>query len=456
MNVKVSFLFRFVFISIFFINCKTKRVIIKERVFEEKNKKIEKQILQKKNYLVILTRSVGASLGDVSASAKLITLIQKSLLVDVVLIIENKSFDHYEMIPEGVLIKKISNWNEIKDGLLKNIVKESKLNIAFPTFHHMSASIHRYLAEIPPQFLKFSEYDQNLKEDDPVFENVVKTGLCDDCLGIFLDDSREIEDPISAIPKSDKFLQVFLKDEENQSDRSYFGYFAKYWHDQNKKTWNHQVDYITLVLLYELLSESKSTYSINLFVPSVLEQFEAVIKELKKSETEEPFKSLLENVRLEYFNFKEGLEVTSSHNFGGNQEKVFRIVNPYPLNHKSMMIMNQLSSYFVGSTGDQSLSESLQFGKVPYYQALPHKQKLFRNFVNMIKTRVKGSESLVSFYESSFSHIPPTLAEQLDKAKKLKEHAKLWKEQMSELREYLMKEKKLDANIVAYIENKLK
>jgi hypothetical protein len=64
--------------------------------------------------------------------------------------------------------------------------------------------------------------------------------------------------------------------------------------------------------------------------------------------------------------------------------KMYRLFHCRRISHSQMIALQAVSGDLTGATGDQSLSEAISAGKIIYYECLPHKQYLIKNFMNLL------------------------------------------------------------------------
>lgn len=451
-KIKIRYMVKYLIISFLFMNCTGPE---NETIYEKKAKLRVKEILSRKNYVTIMTNAFNDSLGDPSAGKKLIHSLKKSSDFEFIWLIRGP-FKKYDMVPDYVGLKKVGDWKNLRTNKeLKKIVSHSRGNIAFPTFYYITPDdMHPYLESLCPPFLKFGEYDRDEDSRKPIrYKNSYKTGLCKECLGIFLNEPASYKDPINSIHKDDKKLKEFLTDNKSNLDDIYFAYFANKRHETIKPTVNLQVDYLSLVILSEILKKKGNSFTVDIFSPLAEEQFDDLVEKLKSSD-EASLNGLFKDVVLDYYHLND--DTQKQHAFSGNSKKIFRLTNPFRLNSKTMEIMFQISNSLIGVTGDQSFSEAIGNKKVLFYQALPHKKSLFKSFFTLLKEEANGNGTLVDFYENSLKNKRPTIEEILKLAKTLTRDLSTWEKQMKELNQYIRKNKILEKNVITILNDSLK
>ncbi len=78
--------------------------------------------------------------------------------------------------------------------------------------------------------------------------------------------------------------------------------------------------------------------------------------------------------------------------------KKLRIINPYPLSREDLLCLIHHSGPLVGSTGDQSLSEAICLGKLPFYQCAKWKKCLYKALIGYAEDLHLGK--LVKYFEA--------------------------------------------------------
>ncbi|KTD42834.1 hypothetical protein Lpar_0811 [Legionella parisiensis] len=421
-----------------------------------------------------MTHAPQKTLGDPSSAAKLQRLLQEQFKqlgqeIDVKVIVDTgstedeeavKNLFHGEMSYE--LIKKF-NTPEGKKSLEQNI-SDADLIILYPTPHFLNLNTATLISDIMARSKKSGvislvEYDYDIlhQHNSKGFVNTVagsmyvSTGIGEKCLGIF------INHPLPS--QENLFQRLHLTDlaklprDLNQNEGLYFGYFNKIGCSKTGANPAHfiafaahnspgkQVDVVIPLLPggNDIDVENKIDALLEKNFMDDIKDFNKVVITYSHAGTTRYFVYQKNETQLVAKEINE-VEYETQKN---DSDKVIRVFNPFPLHPQSVQALMEASESVNLLTGDQSLSEALSLAKIPFYQAMPWKKKLY--------------DSLTSFTQSY-----PTLHEWLTKnasqtisPKELAEFYSINKSKMQveiqSLRAELILKKNLAINIIDYI-----
>lgn len=88
-----------------------------------------------------------------------------------------------------------------------------------------------------------------------------------------------------------------------------------------------------------------------------------------------------------------------------------RIIDVGLLTPKDFRILTQISGPLVGCTGDNSLSQALSYGKVPFYEVFSHKDDLLKELIQIIEHKFGNESKLFQFVKKG--RLPQSHAEVL-------------------------------------------
>jgi hypothetical protein len=95
--------------------------------------------------------------------------------------------------------------------------------------------------------------------------------------------------------------------------------------------------------------------------------------------------------KIQLFQRQESGEFKLIEEIGGEGGKVLRLINPLGVDNADAKILAKASYLCVGCTGDLSLSEALSYDKLPWYQIVHHKQRVFYALQNLVQENIPGA-----------------------------------------------------------------
>lgn len=423
--------------------------------------------------LTILTESPGTTLGDASAANKLLVSIAGEALVteknyNYFWIIRSKglSFNALSLIPKNVPTLLIEDWGALRKPKMRESLAASTMFLAFPTFHYLNHSDVDFLSSFSTDYVRCTEYDfMELQDISHPHLPVLKTGFCPTCLGIFIDKPLPSPDPLETITDTDAHLKQFL-DRINSSevginaDNLYFAYFNREYNNELKNSWTNLVNFASLVSLkgmLEAINKGKNL-NLNIVLPASKAQFEQIKSKLNSIAFSEHaslqnLRNMLENTSIKYYKLDphqldKNPQVSSQH--------VIRIINPFPLTKNSMLAMLAASNPFAGLTGDQTLSEGIQYSKIPFYQIMHWKENLHKNFAKFVYSQLGVSSSLGNFIKSFSASHSADIEFLLKQAESISQNQVYWAGEMRKISDHIYKHKNLQKNLPPQIINLLK
>ncbi len=421
-----------------------------------------------------MTHAPQKTLGDPSSAAKLQKLLleqfkQRDQEIEVKVIIDTGTTEDEEAVKnlfdemDYELIKKF-NTPEGKKQLEQNI-SDADLIILYPTPHFLNLSTATLITDIMARSKKSGvislvEYDYDIlhQHNSKGFVNTVagtmyvSTGIGEECLGIFI--SQQTPSQENLFQRLHETDLAKLPHDLNQNEGLYFGYFNKI---GCSKTGANPTRFIAFAahnspgkkevdVVIPLLPGGNEVHVENKIDALLEKNFMDDIKDFNKVVI-----SYSHAGATRYFVYQKNedhlvakeIDEEEYENQKNDSDKVIRVINPFPLHPQSVHALMEASESVNLVTGDQSLSEALSLAKIPFYQAMSWKKKLYDS---------------LTFFAQSY----PTLhgwftknANQTISPKELAEFYSINKSQMQEeiqsLRGELMQKKNLAINIVDYI-----
>lgn len=442
--------------------------INKEHLHLEQNDLILNYLNDAYAQITILTESPGDTLGDTSAANKLLKSIAEEALArkksyNYFWIIRSKGlrFSGLSLIPKNVPTLIIDDWAALRKPKLKDLLSSSNLFLSFPTFHYLNTADVDFLNTFSAQYLRCTEYDfMGLNDISHPHLPILKTGFCPSCLGIFIEKPNPSIGTIDSIAAADIHLKHFLEKIDMHQDEAdqkslYFGYFNKEFRNELKDSWTNLVNFASIASLKAMLDSlnSDTPLNANIVVPASEKQFKeikALLQSLSMSEhvQAQKLKGFLANTSINYYKLDrnriyETPEVSSQH--------VIRIINPFPLEKSSMLGMLAASNPLAGITGDQSFSEGLQYGKIPFYQIMHWKKDLHMNFSTFLYENLGETSSLAKFFATAVNNEVRNINYLLQQAELVEQNQKKWAADMLKLRDQIYENKNLQKNLTSRI-----
>ena len=416
--------------------------------------------------IVFYTDSPGTTLGDTSAASKLLGNLreyakQQGRSVDYSWIIrsEDFNFNAYGLIPPNVPTLIINDWQAIRLPKVVDAISKAKIFISFPTFHYLEPSDVNFLDSFDAKYVRCTEYDFKESEKDKIVRpdlTLFETGLRDGRLGIFLERPQFMGlSNTNSISDSDSSLRSML-DKLNWSKKNlFFGYFNRETHNEQEGSWSNLVNYAALSSLIAIFDAAQNGHKleVNIVIPASESQF-GEIKDVLSELTYNPMalsshiKPILDKLNIEYHK----LSKHENHNaIKETDDPTIRIINPFPLAKESMLSLMQMSHVFSGLTGDQSFSEGLQYGKIPFYQIMHWKTDLHKYFSQYLHKNLGESSDLANFVSDFASHGPIIGEFLVDQAYEIYLNQDHWAQQMQKISLKMHEEKNLQKELAPKI-----
>ena len=375
----------------------TVKVITNHGIDSIKFKKIKNiPELQKKSFadrvLLLVSNSPGETMGDLSLASKVIKNISK--YVDDVKFVwvikqDQDSDKAVNFLPDNTAAIVIKDWGMLKSTHLTKITKEYDGAILF------ALEQAKNLRALNKNGVQFTEYDYLDREYLFANQLGLVPGFCENCAGIYLNSTQE---------KSDSEVVKSFEDKLSQYGRDtydfYMAYFNK-WINQQSQEMNTSLEHFAqLVVLRELLEyeDQGKGKTVDIVLPGNTEQFSKVEEFFNSDETLRNDHRLNNKISSLSFEFVDSLEKVKQSVKEGPGLHI-RWINLFPLKPDEMRSLTKISNSFVGSTGDQSLSEALSEEKVIYYQCMSWKYDLYKNLVQFIDDSI-GDSALLNLFKS--------------------------------------------------------
>ncbi|QLZ70781.1 hypothetical protein FOLKNPGA_03600 [Legionella sp. PC1000] len=424
--------------------------------------------------IIIMTHAPQKTLGDPSSAAKLQKLLleQYKLLdqeIEVKVIIDTGTTENEEAVKNLFgemnyeLIKKF-NAPEGKKRLEQNI-SDADLIILYPTPHFLNLTTATLITDIMARSKKSGvislvEYDYDIlhQHNSKGFVNTVagslyvSTGIGEQCLGIYINEqSPSKENLFQRLHETDR---AKLPRDLNQNEGLYFGYFNKIGgsktganparfiafaaHNSPEKK---QVDVVIPLLPggSDVHVENKIDALLEKKFMDDIKDFNKVVISYSHAGATRYFVYQKNEDQLVAKEIDEGEYETQKN----DADKVIRVINPFPLHPQSMHALMETSKAVNLVTGDQSLSEALSLAKIPFYQAMSWKKKLYDSLTSFAQNYPILHEWLTKNANQSIS--PKELADFYS------ENQSKMQEEIQSLRSELIQKKNLAINIVDYI-----
>ncbi|NRA44892.1 MAG: hypothetical protein HRU09_08055 [Oligoflexales bacterium] len=416
--------------------------------------------------IVFYTDAPGSTLGDPSAASKLLHNIRehaakgkKSVNFSWVIRSEGLKFEAFGLIPKNVPTLIIDNWEAIRAPKVVDVISLAKVFISFPTFHYLSKEDVDFLDSFDAEYVRCTEYDFKESQREGITRpdlRLFETGLRPDRLGIFLEQPNFLSlTDVNSISKDDAGLRSFLANTNiNWSKENlFFGYFNKEVSQEQPGSWSNLVNYASLAGIVAMLDSAEKGQALeaNIVVPATKEQFteiETALKYLLYSSHSyaSKLKPILNKLSIEYFQIPKDETATVKKSKG----PVIRIINPFPLAKQSMLSMLQMSHVFAGLTGDQSLSEGIQYGKIPFYQIMHWKSDFHKYMTQYLQDH--GEESTLADFVGQFTTRSSITSDFLLKqALQVHSHQENWAKDMQKISEHIYKTKNLKDSLAPAI-----
>jgi cellobiose-specific phosphotransferase system component IIB len=426
--------------------------------------------------IVILTHAPQGTLGDPSSAAKMQRILldnakQKGEDVEIEVLVDVKSCPHKEKVHalfQGNQKHQLINGYNAYEGEteLKKVLDDADFVVLYPTPHFMTGNTAKLIAASKKPVLSLTEYEFDAAYNRRVkkeFINTVpgtiylSTGFGRDNIGIYIEkgnaDRAQLLDRIH--PDDRKKFPEDL----NQNNGLYFGYFNRLVHTRNGASPANFIAYaahenphiknidMVIPLMPQVNSQVAKPNTIDILQsPQFIDNLKTCGKVLlcySNSGGNEPSRYYVYQQEGAVYTVKE----LSKDAFEGQQngaDKVIRLLNPFPLNPQSMNALMEASEPVCMFTGDQSVSEGISITKIPFYQAVAWKVKLYDSLIKstqefpvlntwftLLKNPKLAPEKLASFYREN----------------KTKLH-----DEMDHFRHYLLDAKDISQNISACIE----
>ncbi|MFK7825371.1 MAG: hypothetical protein AB8G05_14545 [Oligoflexales bacterium] len=415
--------------------------------------------------IVFYTDSPGTTLGDTSAASKLLSNIREHAVehgkaVDYSWVIRSEGFkfNAYGLIPPNVPTLIINDWQAIRMPKVVAAISKAKVFISFPTFHYLEPSDVNFLDSFEAEYVRCTEYDFKESEKEKIVRpdlTLFETGLREGRLGIFIESPQFFAfTDTSSISDSDSGLRALLNSTNWNKQNLFFGYFNREANNEQKGSWSNLVNFASLSSLIGIFDsiERGQKLEVNIVIPASEAQFNE-IKNLLNSLAQsshrlaDRIKPILADLKLEYYKVpkEKGLSIEET------EGPIVRIINPFPLAKENMLSLLQMSHEFSGLTGDQSLSEGLQYGKIPFYQIMHWKTDFHKYFAQYLYSELDGANDLAHFF-SEFSNNGPANGDFLiDRAYEIFSKKDQWTEQMQNISEKMYETKNLKDSLAPEI-----
>jgi hypothetical protein len=412
------------------------------------------------------------TLGDPSSAIKYLESIKKKYPdIDVHLVVKAAPQDIKKVegiIPKDMPYTILYEPFEKRIHYLERMFSETDGIVIYPTPHFLSQSEYLTVKKLEKPIFNANEYDFDLKYNfsprlaqrssvrmgwiglyPPIFDNYFDTGLSGTnrkSMGIFLSDEEKQSHYLSKIQEEDGLkvrnllfgneggadLQQSENDYFNSHDM-YFGYFNNL-NSLGRKFKTTPMGFLDFSIARSKgKSEGVSSKNIDIIMPIRSDGTHAntqkMFEHIKKYDPEQ--------YTFEYYEKKEGeLKCTQKY---GNGDTVVRIINGFPFQADTMAQLMRASDPFTMVTGNQSLSEAISYGKIPFYQVMTWTTRVPSSFIESIGKHL-GEGSLLQEYFKSFSG-----ENSIDIASFASQEKELV-EQMEKFRKILLKEENLSEN----------
>lgn len=408
--------------------------------------------------MVFFSEIVENTQGDVSSTSKVIRELGNHD-IDSFWVIRSKTrnFSNLEMIPKNTKVILISDWDILFEDAVKNTLSQIKTKLAYPTFHYLNEKQTNFLQNLPGKFYRMTEYDFMESYDDSSIDTL-RTGFGDDCLGVMLD-GDQLEGEVSFKNRDNQRLYELMS---KSGQDFYFAYFNQWTNYEDQDSYTSLSGYLEMAIFYDLLKKAES-YDQTSFPKStfllvalgqdkskdlLLDLHNRMQAFIDHSDLDLRYKQLIRRIQFNYSSgvgFEGGdLKTDFSIQSESNDDPIiFHIVNPFPLLKNDMQIFMRDSSSFVGVTGDQSLTEAIQYKKVVYYQVMQWKRMLLDQFVNTSKL----FPYIHKFYKSYGQKSKLELDEVWQWSQYLFRYDKKLKRDSRDFLDYLKREKNLTQNL---------
>ena len=420
--------------------------------------------------LTILTESPpGNTLGDASAASKLLQSIadkaesgQQSYNNFWIIRSKRLSFNAFSLIPKNVPTLIIEDWGALRKPKLHDTLSSTSMFLSFPTFHYLNNTDVDFLNSFSAQYVRCTEYDfMGLSDISHPHLPILKTGFCPSCLGIFIEkpsSPRTHNDSIAPIDRHlDNFLEKLELSGKVNQESLYFGYFNKEYKNELKNTWTNLVNFATVVSLKGMLESANKDLplSLNIVIPADKRQFKQIKEQIHSLSRSAHLLApklikILQNTSIHYHKLER-----EKFNMDPNvsSEHTIRIINPFPLAKSTMLAMLASSNPLSGLTGDQTFSEGLQFGKIPFYQIMHWKKLLHENFSSYLFEQLGEQSKLGSFFANFSRNETANIDFLVDQAHLLEKNHLIWAMEMLTVRENIYKERNLEKNLAPKIQS---
>lgn len=398
----------------------------------------------------------GTTLGDTSAASKLLYSIdfhatrqEKPVNYIWVLRSEGLKFNAYSLIPKNVPTLIIDNWEMIRKQKVIDQISKASVFISYPTFHYLDETDVDFLASLGPEYIRCTEYDFKESIRHPELR-LFETGFKEGRLGIFMEQpSFTPVTNANLISDADISLRYLLKDLKWDKNNLYFGYFNRETYNELEGSWSDLINYAALASVVSILEslEKGELLETNIVIPATEEQFNDIKSRLKSvANSSHPLaakvKPIIDDLKLEYIKLSKdksrvNLETNST------PVPVIRIINPFPLAKENLLTMMQMSNSFSGLTGDQSFSEGLQFGKIPFYQIMHWKSDLHEYFTAYLKKILGESNNLVHFVAQLAQNSSVSGDFLLERSEEIFKYHDKWTQQMQQVSQDIYEHKNL-------------
>lgn len=333
--------------------------------------------------VVVLTHHVKGCFGDVSIASKLLqSMVKPENRIDLYWLIRTK--DDIENLRgfevEGVTTFYMNNFGRLR-SCYKDLLLSADKVLSLPTMHKFSVSMERFL-RTKVNLTSISEY------------NFSSLGVHDHSLGIASRrSSKELGIFISDAPRTDtlppKIFPQYVYQAFDPSVRNsikdnvlFFMYTADRVHESYKRGKSVLPAEAYMLAIAININEIDDLVIIGRW--GKLDQ-RALSKFLKNTANRCNVLISFNNTRYQ----------------GSKRERTIYLLDPFPLEHSVMKLLQYYANPICIKTGDQSLAESMCFSRLPLYQCLPWKERYIQSVIGLLKR--KNLSSLASYYELGLS-----------------------------------------------------